>query len=159
MIAGIFNSQSWQTDYSHGFVVGLTVAAGIVILLFAIWLILHLTVWSRRCSAVTVAHPEGDIVVSLAAIAEALEGELEAFPELRLTRVRLLKYESNYKLTLNCELKGSAGVVELADRVRPKLKEALHRTFGVENLTAVSIVIERYTASPGGKAAPAAPRE
>lgn len=154
MIAGIFSSQLMQNEFNRGFVIGVIVAAAIVLLLLAIWLILHLTVWSHRSSSVTVTNPEGDIVIARTAIAEAIERELDAFPELRLLRVRLLKDDPGYKLTLNCEFKGAAGLLELAGRLRPRLKEALHKIFGVDNLNTVGIVIERYTAPSNDKPAP-----
>ena len=159
MIAGISGSQSWQTlmsnDFSRGFVTGLAVAAAVVVLLLVVWLILHLVFWSHRSSSVTVTTPDGDIEISRQAISQAIERQLNAFPELRLIRVRLFKDDSEYRLTLNCEFRGDSGLIEVADRVRPKLRDSLRDIFGADHFSSVGIVIERYAApSDGGDPAP-----
>lgn len=159
MIAGILGTQSWQVfasnDFNRGFVAGLVVTAAVIGLLFITWLILRLTVWSHRSSSVTVNTRDGDIVISRLALSQAIECQLEAFPELKLIRVRLFKDNDEYRLTLNCEFRGSSGLIEVADRVRPKLKEALREIFGAESFSAVGIVIERYSTPSGGGSAPA----
>ena len=154
MIAHILASQSWQdmvsNDFNRGFVTGFAVAAAIVVLLLLAWLILNLTVWSHRSSSMKVSTPDGDIVITRMALFQAIERELFAFPELKLIRVRLFKDNAEYRLALNCEFRGASGLIEVADRVRPKLKEALHKIFGVESICAVGIVIERYNAPADG---------
>ena len=165
MSAGFFSTQSWQNlmsnDFNRGFATGLAVAAAVVILLLVVWLIMNLTVWSHRSSSVTVDTPYGGLEISRTAISQAVERELNEFPELRLIRMRLFKNRSEHRITLNCEFRGDSGLVEVAEKVRPKLKEALRKIFGVDKLNAVDIVIERYGA-PEGSAdadAPAKPAD
>ena len=154
MIVGILGGQSWQVmmgnDFNRGFATGFAVAAAIVVLLLIAWLIVNLMIWSHRSSSGTVNTKNGSIVISRMALSQAIERELCAFPELKLIRVRLFKDNSEYRLTLNCEFRGTSGLIEVVDRVRPKLKESLHDIFGVESVSAVGIVIERYNASADG---------
>ena len=135
-----------EVDLNRGIAIGIGAAVAFVVALWLVKLILRLTVWSHRCPAIKVKNPAGDIVISRQAVAEAIGRELDAFPELKLLRLRIFKYSSGYRIALNCEFLGTGGLPELANRVRPRLKAALLGLFGIDDLSTVDITIERFSA-------------
>ena len=145
ILAAISLRKLLESDFNRGVAVGLAAAVALALLFVLIRLILRLTVWSHRCPAITVKNSEGDIVISRQAVAEAIGRELDAFPELRLIRLRIFKYADDYRIALNCEFLGGGGLPELAERVRPRLKSALLELFGIENLSTVAINVERFS--------------
>ena len=134
-------------DFGRGVVWTLVAAAAAVAALAVVLFVLYKVFWSHRCSSITVKSPDGDIIISRQALAEAAERELSIFPELKLIRIRIYKFDQDYRITLNCEFLGEAGFPALADKVRPRLRSSLQEIFGVDKLSTIDIVVEHFSST------------
>lgn len=157
----ICDPRTWQTllasDFNRGYLAALMLVLALVLALMILKLLWFIAFRTRRASTVTIPHPDGDIVVSREALAEAVTRELAGYPELRLRKLRLFRRGKNYLLTLLCEFNGADGVPVIASELRTKLKERLKRLFGLESLKSVKIVIEKLAAAPAGRELPELP--
>ena len=134
-------------DFGRGVLWTLGVTAGAIAAVAAVLFVLYKVFWSHRCSSITVKSPDGDIIISHQALAEAAERELSIFPELKLIRIRIYKYDQEYRITLNCEFLGEAGFPALANKVRPRLRSSLQEIFGVDKLSTINIVVEHFSST------------
>lgn len=134
-------------DFGRGVAWTLAITAIVVLVAAAVFFVLYMVLWSHRCASITVKSSDGDIMISRQALAEAAERELSMFPELKLIRIRIYKYDQDYRITLNCEFLGAGGLPALANKVRPRLKSSLQEIFGVDSLSTIKIVVERFSST------------
>lgn len=157
----ICDPRTWETlltsDFNRGYLAALALVLALIVALMILKLVWFIAFRTRRASTVTVRHPDGDIVVSREALAEAVSRELLNYPELQLRKLRLFRRGGNYMLTLLCEFRGVAGVPGIASELRTKIREKLKQLFGLESLKSVKIVIEKLAAPLAGRELPELP--
>ena len=154
-MTSVCDPQAWkallESDFNRGYLAALVLVLALTAALLILKFILFMAFRTRRASAVTVESPEGDIVVTRDALGEAVDRELEAYPELYLRKLRLFRRGKAYMLTLNCEFRGADGVPDVAGRLRPQLKEKLKQLFGFETLRSIRIVVEKLAVPIAGR--------
>ncbi len=144
-----------ESDFNRGYLAALVLVLALVVALLILKFIVFLIFRTRRASSVTVKSPDGDIVVTRDALEEAIDRELELYPELYLRKLRMFRRGKAYMLTLFCEFRGSRGVPDVAGRLRPQLKDKLKQLFGVEALRSIRIVVEKLAVPLAEASAPA----
>lgn len=159
----ICDPRTWETllasDFNRGYLAALALVLALILALMILKLLWFLAFRTRRASTVTIPHPDGDIVVSRDALAEAVTRELAGYPELQLGKLRLFRRGKYYMLTLLCEFNGADGVPDIASELRTKLKARLKQIFGMESLRSVKIVIEKLAGTPASGELPELPEE
>ena len=157
----ICDPRTWETllasDFNRGYLAALALVLALVLALMILKLVWFIAFRTRRASTVTVPHPDGDLVVSRDALAEAVSRELDGYPELQLRKLRLFRRGKYYLLTLLCEFNGADGVPGIASELRTKLRERLKQLFGLESLKSVKIVIEKLSRPTAGRELPELP--
>lgn len=158
-MTSVCNPQAWKTllesDFNRGYLAALVLVLALVAALLILKFLLFLIFRTKRASSVTVGSADGEIVVTRDALEEAIGRELELYPELYLRKLRMFRRGKVYMLTLFCEFRGSSGVPDVADRLRPQLKEKLKRLFGLEALRSIKIVVEKLAVPIAEPSAPA----
>lgn len=146
-MTSVCDPRAWKTllesDFNRGYLAALALVLALVVALLILKFIVFLIFRTRRASSVTVKSPDGDIVVSRDALEEAITRELEQYPELYLRKLRMFRRGKEYILALFCEFRGTSGVPDVAERLRPQLKERLKQLFGLEALRSIRIVVEK----------------
>ena len=101
---------------------------------------------TRRCGAIPVRCPTGDLVVSRGAIENAARQVLDEFPQLAVRRIMLYRCGKRFSMTLCCSFSADGkGLPAISDEVKPRMLEMLHRVFGIDTLQEIRFQIEALT--------------
>ena len=150
MIHGIFDTEMWrqllQSDFNRGYIAALVLYMALFIALMILRFLLWLAFRTRSCSEIVVPRRDGEIVVSRDAVTMAVAHELEAFPELDVRKIRLFRRGKEYLMTIFCTYGGGDGIPAVSDGFKPRVLDSLKRTFGIESLKRIKLVVEKMDA-------------
>ena len=136
------------SDFNQGFMAALALILILMLVLLMLRGILGLIFRTRRCSAVVVAREDGDTIVSRDVVAEVINRELAAYPAVRSEKIVLTRRKKTYQVTIYCEylLSDQSGIPAFCDEFKPKLRAALSKGFGIENISEIRL----WVVSPEG---------
>lgn len=155
-ILKVLNDPQWWrsllgSDFNQGFMAALALILGLMVILFIIRSIVKFIFRTRRCNAVTVKRQDGDTLISKDVIAGVIERELADYPALRHDKIVLTRRGSSYQVTIYCDylLSDQSGIPAFCDEFKPRLCDALKKSFGIVDLTKVKL----WIVSSGGNTA------
>ena len=138
-----FWRQLLSSDFNRGYAAAIGMVFALLLLLLVLKVIFKLLFRTRRCGAIPVRCPTGDLVVSRGAIENAARQVLDAFPQLAVRRIQLYRRGNRYLMTLCCSFSAEGkGLPAISDEVKPKMQEMLHRVFGIDTLQEIRFQIE-----------------
>lgn len=147
-ILKILNDPQWWrsllgSDFNQGFMAALALILGLMIVLFVIRCIIKLVFRTHRCNVVVVKRQDGDTMVSKDVIAGVIERELAVYPAVRAGKIVLSRRGSSYQITIYCDylLNDQSGIPAFCDEFKPRLCEALKKSFGIDELDKVKFWI------------------
>ena len=153
LFSGEFYQELLSSDFNCGYVTGAGIVLGLLVLLLIVRLVLRILFRSRRCGAIVVPSPNGDLTISRNVVEKAARTVLDKVGELDIRRIQLYRKGKNYSLLLCCTFfDGGNGVPEIADGIRADIQETLRKLFGITTLKRIDFRVEEQ-----GDAAPAAP--
>ena len=82
-----FWRQLLSSDFNRGYAAAIGLVFALLLLLLALKIIFKLLFRTRRCGAIPVRCPTGDLVVSRGAIENAARQVLDEFPQLAVRRI------------------------------------------------------------------------
>lgn len=140
----------WEGDFNRGYICGVALVLLIVLLMLAIRLIVSIAFRTRRCKELTVSVPDGDVVVSLSALADCVMATLRSFPALQVRDVRLYRSGGTYWLELFSafDASGAMNFPNEISAVKQQIFEALKNTFGIDNVRKIRIRVEELSGVP-----------
>jgi hypothetical protein len=133
-----------QSDFNCGFIAALAFVVFVLIVLLVIRLLLFLVFRTRRCGKVIVPSPDGNLIVTRKAIESVVRAELAEFTQITVRKLVLYRKGKKYSLALYCQFsKEGAGMPEIAQELKVRIKEVMNKLFGIDTMNEVSICIER----------------
>ena len=136
LFSGEFYQELLSSDFNCGYVTGAGIVLGLLVLLLIVRLVLRILFRRRRCGAIVVPSPNGDLTISRNVVEKAARTVLDKVGELDIRRIQLYRN----------------GVPEIADGIRADIQETLRKLFGITTLKRIDFRVEEQ-----GDAAPAAP--
>jgi hypothetical protein len=136
----------WSVELFRGVLLTLGVFFALMVLEWIIRLIIFCKFGRRRCSAVKISCPSGDIVVSANAVSSVIEAELKAFSELEVRRILLFCKRGVYSLEIRAALVKTGtgrGLPELHSQIEPLIKRRIEEIFGLKDISGVTLRIDR----------------
>lgn len=107
-----------------------------------IWLIIRK---NRSVSGVSLPTSHGSLFISSTAIADLLYSLDDSFPQLEITRVRLIR--DGNALAVQVKIYFSAlseiSMIQLAEGFQTKALELLKNSFGIENISRVDLIVPK----------------
>ena len=140
--------QWWRTllgsDFNQGFMAALALILVLMVFMLLVRGILRLVFGTRRCSSVVVSREDGDTVVSRDTVAALVNRELAGYPAIRSDRIVLTRRRNTYQLTIYCEylLSDQTGIPAFCDEFKPKLQEALAKSFGITGVSGIRLWVD-----------------
>lgn len=140
--------QWWRTllgsDFNQGFMAALTLILLMMIFLLLVRGIIRLVFGTRRCSSVVVRRADGDTVISRDTVAALVNRELASYPAVHSDKIVLTRRRGVYQLTIYCEylLSDQTGLPAFCDEFKPKLQEALAKSFGITGISTVRLWVD-----------------
>ena len=140
--------QWWRTllgsDFNQGFMAALALILALMLVLLLIRGILRLVFGTRRCSSVVVRRADGDTIISRDTVAALVNRELAHYPAIRSDRIVLTRRRGVYQLTIYCEylLSDQTGLPAFCDEFKPKLQQALAKSFGITDITGIRLWVD-----------------
>ncbi|MBQ7696249.1 MAG: hypothetical protein IJT50_14130 [Lentisphaeria bacterium] len=140
--------QWWRTllgsDFNQGFMAALALILLLMVFLMLVRGILRLVFGTRRCSAVVVKRDDGDTVISRDTVAALVNRELASYPAIHCNKIVLTRRRSIYQLTIYCEylLSDQTGLPAFCDEFKPKLQQALAKSFGITDITGIRLWVD-----------------
>ena len=141
------------SDFNQGFMAALTLILLLMVFLLLVRGIIRLVFGTRRCSCVVVKRADGDTVISRDTVAALVNRELASYPAIRSDKIVLTRRRDVYQLTIYCEylLSDQTGIPAFCDEFKPRLREALVKSFGISGVSAIRLWVDSV---PGDDAAP-----
>ena len=157
--------QWWRSllgsDFNQGFMAALALILVLMVLMMLVRAILRLIFGTRRCSRVIVRRADGDTVISRDTVAALVNRELAAYPAIRSDKIVITRRRNVYQLTIYCEylLSDQTGIPAFCDEFKPKLREALVKSFGLTDISGVRLWVDaapldEFTGERGNDPAP-----
>lgn len=138
-----FWRQLLSSDFNRGYAAAIGLVFALLLLLLIVKIIFKLIFRTRRCGAIPVHCPTGDLVVSRSAIENAARQVLAEFPQLAVRRIMLYRRGKRFSMTLCCSFSAEGkGLPAISDEVKPRMLEMLHRVFGIDTLQEICFQIE-----------------
>ena len=140
--------QWWRTllgnDFNQGFMAALALILLLMVFLMLVRTVLRFIFGTRRCSSVVVRRADGDTVISRDTVAALVNRELAAYPAIRSDKIVLTRRRNVYQLTIYCEylLSDQTGIPAFCDEFKPKLREALVKSFGIADISGVRLWVD-----------------
>jgi len=137
------------SDFNQGFMAALALILVLMVVLMLVRAILHLIFGTRRCSSVTVRRADGDTIISRDTVAALVHRELAGYPAIRSDKIVLTRRGRVYQLTIHCEylLSDKAGIPAFCDEFKPKLRDALVKSFGITAISGVRLWVDAVPAT------------
>lgn len=133
-------ANDFKCGYAAATAVFLLIIFAIILAKFLIWLCCR----APRCSEVTVKRDSGDIVISSKVISGLIARELAATGRLENAKITLRKKSRGYLVYAKASYtEGETGLPEVVDAVKPQIFALLKEQFGIENILAVNITVDR----------------
>ena len=135
----------WQVELYRGALLAVGVFFAVLLLYWLLKIIFFCKFGKRRCSRITVACENGDIVVAANAVSSAISSELKGFPELSVHRILLFRKRALYSLELRATLvktDNGRGLPELYSLIEPLIKRRMAEIFGITDLSKVVIRVD-----------------
>ncbi len=138
-------------EFNRGYLTGVSLVLGIVLLLLVLKIVLMLIFRRRRARCIVVRASDGDTVISQDAVDSALDLILCRFPDLVLESIRIyIKGKHAYIIELKCRfLAGSIAFPDIVAKVKEAIFSGMETQFGIRDLKKVRIVLVSWD----GKAA------
>ena len=132
------------SDFNRGFMAALALILVLMVFLMLIRAIIHLIFGTRRCSSVVVRRADGDTIISRDTVAALVNRELAGYPAIRSDKIVLTRRGSVYQLTIHCEylLSDRTGIPAFCDEFKPKLRDALDKSFGITAVSGVRLWVD-----------------
>ena len=136
------------SDFNRGFMAALALILLLMVFLLLVRGILRLVFGTRRCSSVVVKRADGDTIISRDTVAALVNRELAKYPAIHSDRIVLTRRRNVYQLTIYCEylLSDRTGIPAFCDEFKPKLQEALVKSFGISGISAVRLWVDAVPA-------------
>ena len=130
----------FKCGYAAATAVFLLLIFSILLAKFFIWLACR----TPRCSEVVVRRDGGDIIISAKVISGLISRELASSGRLNDAKIILRKKKAGYIVCAKATYtEGETGLPEIVDEVKPQILELLKTQFGLENILAVNISVDR----------------
>ena len=97
-----------ENDFNKGYATGVCVVLGVVLLMLIIKIIFKIIFRRRRCSELITSSCDGDVAISVDAVADTIRTELRRYPY-SVNKIRLYRVRKNYMINLLCEYDGKDG--------------------------------------------------
>ena len=151
-----FWRQLLSSDFNRGYAAAIGLVFALLLLLLILKIIFKLLFRTRRCGAIPVRCPTGDLLVSRGAIENAARQVLDEFPQLAVRRIMLYRNGKRFSMTLCCSFSADGrGLPAISDEIKPKMLQMLHRVFGIDTLQTIRFQIEALTSEIALEDAPA----
>ncbi len=139
-----------KSDFNRGFLAAfvLIIAFFLAFLLLKICFFILFRV--RSCHQILVRRSDGDILVDIDAVTHAAERVFEAFPDLRIRRIRIFQDGGHYRIDLYGSVAHGCSCTELIGALKPALLETLKATFGIGNVKTIRFFIEALKGESSG---------
>lgn len=136
-----------QNDFNCGYLSALLTVALVLVLFIIIRIVLALLFRRKRCGKVSVPSPDGELVVTRKAIESVVRKELEVFSQIQVRKLLLFKQGKHYSMKLFCQFsREGSGLPEIAQELKPRLKDVMNKLFGIDTMSDISICIEKLKA-------------
>lgn len=127
--------------FLQGMFWALILLAFLFILMSFLWLIFHK---SRKVSGVTLDTERGSLFISASAISDLIYSLDEKFPELEITRVRLVRSGKGLAVQVKV-FYAAAGqsMLSLTESFQNSAAELLKSAFGIENISRIDLIVPK----------------
>ena len=133
-----------QSDFNCGFIAALALVVFLLLLLLAVRILFFFIFRTRRCNKVLVPSADGDLIVTRKAIESVVRAELAGFSQINVRKLLLFRSGKKYSLKLFCQFsREGAGMPEIAQELRPRIKEVMNKLFGIDTMSDITICIEK----------------
>ena len=144
------NHPAVQKVLANDFKCGYAAATAVVLLLIILFLIAKFIIWlcfrTPKCSEVVVKRAGGDIVISAKVISSLIARELAAGGRLNDARIYIRVKRKGYEIFIKAAYtEGVVGLPEIVDKAKPQIFALLKDQFGIENVSAVNITVDRLS--------------
>ena len=156
LISGKFWQGLFDSEFDRGYMAALLLILAVLAVLLVIRFGIYLLFRTRRCKAVVIADPQGDVTIARDALVSAIRNRFAVYPDLTVKELRLFRKRKNYMLRIHCAFDGNAGsgFYALVEEIRPAVLDMLRETFGINNLKKIRFVLEEFMAADGIPAVP-----
>ncbi len=142
--------QMWQQHFGDSFASGLGMAAALLAVVLALYIVLRLLWWMlfrhRKVSQIVMRGKTGDIVIAEPAILDSIRSIAGEFPELDFGRIRLNRRGSGYGVELRVEYHvGGRALGDCCDALRTRINEVLFERFQIGNFKRIDVRLERLS--------------
>jgi hypothetical protein len=142
------NCPAVRSILANDFKCGYAAATAVFLLLIFSILLAKFLIWlacsTPKCSEVVVKRDGGDIIISAKVISALISRELAANGRLNDARITLRKKKAKYIVYAKATYtEGETGLPEIVDTVKPQILELLKNQFGLENISAVNVTVDR----------------
>lgn len=132
-----------SSDFNRGYVVGAGVVLGFLVLFLVIRIVLKILFRRRRCGAIVVSSPNGDLSISRSVVEKTARTVLDKAGELDIRRIQLYRKGKYYLLLLRCTFFNRGdGLPEIVEGIRVEIRETLQKLFGITMLKRIDFRVE-----------------
>ena len=135
-----------ENEFNKGYATGVCVVLAVVLLMLIVKIIFKLIFRRHRCHEVYTSSADGDVAITVNAIEDTVRAELNAFPSVRIIKIRLYRVRKIYMLNLICEYDGKdGGLPQITQKVKAALSAMFQNFFGVNSIRRINLKFERLT--------------
>lgn len=133
-----------ENDFNKGYATGVCVVLGVVLLMLIIKIIFKIIFRRRRCSELITSSSDGDVAISVDAVADTVRNELRRYPSVSINKIRLYRIRKNYMVNLLCEYDGKdGGLPQITQKIKFSLSTMFKEFFGVSSVRRINLKFER----------------
>lgn len=120
-----------------------------MVLLFILFLLAGITYLifrrNRQVSGITLNASHGSLFISGNAISDLLYSLDDAFPELEIVRVRLIRDGQALAVQVKVfySASGNSSMLDLTDKFQTRALELLRAAFGIDNISRIDLVVPK----------------
>ena len=131
-------------DFKCGYLAATLVFILIILAMVVAKLVIFLMFRTPKCSEVVVKNDSGDLVISSRVISSLVGRELAKTGRFEDVKVVLREKGKKYLICIKASYaEGEVGLPEVSERIKPQILELLKQQFGIDNVHAVTFVVDR----------------
>jgi len=149
------SAETWKqllsNDFNRGYLVGVALVLGVVVLFLLLRLMVAFFFRTRRARTIVVTADDGDVQISQDAIAAAVGELLDDFPELVLDTLKIYRNGGHrYFLLLQCRFRSAEKMFpDVIAQVKEKIFHGLEKQFGISDLRKIRVVLAGWESGSG----------
>ena len=135
-----------ESDFDHGFVSGVLLALGIVVLFLIVKLIFKIIFRVRKTKLILVKPKDGDgkIIIETSAVESAIREEIAKIHSISINKIKIYRNKRAYFLLINCNYDGKDGnLMAIRNVVKERIDVIFKEFFGVKNLKKIDVAFSR----------------